>query len=660
MKKLLTKTKKILVSLLFLWAMFSFLWTSFSYAQSTDQDSISDSNTTDNSDINSIIQSKLDLMNWFLRILYILLRPLLIIAGISLDNTMVYWSFIHLDTYLRQIWNITKNFANFTLWFLVLFEILKWYFKKDWSKQIIWVIWKALIAWVLIQASWFLLWTTIDIANIMTYSVWSLPTSMWVGKNDNIQNSKIIASNVLVDLQNWNMSTDYTFGNKKLSKCVKYKWYLIWREKTSDNYSYSSNKWSTNLFWNNVRWDLCMDIMWPATVYIWTGLNTTVRNTDNYDCIIGSLKKIIDDPDNFTLDADCSYVWDEEWSLILKSQINNWAILYVWQNGFSKPSWLVDTKNTVNIKISKNNWDKRLQDVSNWWNWWNSLSSILSNTKSYSKSLVTMVNSLMNFADVWVVFNNQQVDSDTWTWLLFFIKILVMLALLIPVFILAIVLLVRIARLWLVIAFIPFFIVKWVFFKDKKVDWLDDIIWSPGEVASVIFAPVIIIFTIWISLVFLTALNKTFVWSWASSYSILNELWKNSVSDWSLNVLWWLLKVQFANASNGLSYLLIQIFGIVIMWFLVFVAIKSNKIWKSIVEKTWAEKRLWWLAKSIPIMSVKWADWKQVWVWAWAVFNNIIWWWSSWIVNKALSQVIQLQNTNFMNALQKKDDDNTN
>jgi hypothetical protein len=55
------------------------------------------------------------ILNIFLKVIYLLLRPLLVIAGLALDNTLVYASVFHLDAPLRQFRNMMKNFANFAL-----------------------------------------------------------------------------------------------------------------------------------------------------------------------------------------------------------------------------------------------------------------------------------------------------------------------------------------------------------------------------------------------------------------------------------------------------------------------------------------------------------------------------------------------------------------
>lgn len=42
-----------------------------------------------------------------------------------MTNDRVYGSILHMDIYLRKIWNIMKNFANFALIGIVLYNIIK-------------------------------------------------------------------------------------------------------------------------------------------------------------------------------------------------------------------------------------------------------------------------------------------------------------------------------------------------------------------------------------------------------------------------------------------------------------------------------------------------------------------------------------------------------
>lgn len=99
-----------------------------------------------------------------------------ILAGKLMSNDLIYWSFMHLDVFLWKTWNIMKNFANYTLWFLFLYMVIKSIIDKDWANDIIkkkltWFI----LAWVLIQASRFLIWAVVDISTIAVTAIWAIP-----------------------------------------------------------------------------------------------------------------------------------------------------------------------------------------------------------------------------------------------------------------------------------------------------------------------------------------------------------------------------------------------------------------------------------------------------------------------------------------------------
>ena len=105
---------------------------------------------------------------------------LAILAGKLMTNERVYGSFMHLDIYLWKMWNIMKNFANFALLGLLLWEIIKGITGKsklDAKKVII----NTLIAGILIQASRFLMGALLDVSSIAVSAVAAFPSSFLVG-----------------------------------------------------------------------------------------------------------------------------------------------------------------------------------------------------------------------------------------------------------------------------------------------------------------------------------------------------------------------------------------------------------------------------------------------------------------------------------------------
>jgi hypothetical protein len=72
------------------------------------------SSTTEDAQIQQMSEIN-DLFTSISSAIYALLWPVLFVAGIALDNRLVYGSFLHLDASLWTLWNIMKNFANFAL-----------------------------------------------------------------------------------------------------------------------------------------------------------------------------------------------------------------------------------------------------------------------------------------------------------------------------------------------------------------------------------------------------------------------------------------------------------------------------------------------------------------------------------------------------------------
>lgn len=115
-------------------------------------------------------------------------------AGKLMGNTFVYGEFMNFDVYLWQMWNISKNFANMAIWFMFLMYVRKIVFTPDQltgsevGKKIGWF----LLAWVLIQASWFMMGALLDIEKIATSAMGALPAL--VIQDDNSWGQKISKS----------------------------------------------------------------------------------------------------------------------------------------------------------------------------------------------------------------------------------------------------------------------------------------------------------------------------------------------------------------------------------------------------------------------------------------------------------------------------------
>lgn len=120
-------------------------------------------------DLSNILDKILKMASW-------IWIPLASLAGKFMSNDMVYASWLHMDSYLWQMWNVSKNFANFGILGLLIRETIQYVINKKNSLQKI--IGKAIIAGIAIQMSRFLMATVIDISTIATTAVGSFPASL--------------------------------------------------------------------------------------------------------------------------------------------------------------------------------------------------------------------------------------------------------------------------------------------------------------------------------------------------------------------------------------------------------------------------------------------------------------------------------------------------
>jgi len=163
-------------------------------------------------DSTNVSKDSLEMLSWLLNLFISILSWLwFIFAALAwklMTNDLVYGSFINMDKVLWLLWNIMKNFANFALWFFFVFSIVKALFssiglgKKWWEDPMTTAkntIKTTLIAWILIQMSWFLVWAAIDVSTVATAAVSSLP-SQFISSSDSFK-WKLQA--VLTDDKNW-------------------------------------------------------------------------------------------------------------------------------------------------------------------------------------------------------------------------------------------------------------------------------------------------------------------------------------------------------------------------------------------------------------------------------------------------------------------------
>lgn len=142
------------------------------------------------------------------KVVYVLLWPLIALAGLAMDNQLVYGSFMYLDAPLRKVRNIIKNLANFFLGFVFLMGVLIYAISPEKKMSMgrfkgidnpTTLIKKTLIAAVLIQASRFIMMVLVDLSTILTYTVGTIPTTV-LATTDQKANYKVMGMSMQVNL----------------------------------------------------------------------------------------------------------------------------------------------------------------------------------------------------------------------------------------------------------------------------------------------------------------------------------------------------------------------------------------------------------------------------------------------------------------------------
>ncbi len=599
----------------------------YTYAQETAVDW--STQTTSQQTLEDSLQKTKAVLDLVLKSIYMLSRPLLVIAWNAMDNSLVYWSVFHLDLPLRQFWNIMKNFANYALWFVLLYHILKSLFTRKWVWNIndantpLWIIKKILIAGVLIQASRFMVSAIVDISTVATYSIWWMPLTilkndnndensiwnqqiLWVSSTINIWNNT--QSDILDDITTYRTYWDetlYKIANCRLWSGENWK-YIIWKE---INFVLS---WTQSI---KLEKDMCV-LRWA--IYRFNEFPELEIETTN-----PTYKRTLD----LIIAANPTLTWFAECWFIIPIY---WQYQYSWWVGCNEnnpPTFLPIADFWYEW------WKTRLKSIT-----WTTVSTLIDRSKWFVWPLITIYSSALNFSQL----NQSQSSASSITFgivLEFAIKTIIWVMLVLPIWALAIIMVARIWILWMIIAFIPIIIIDHVLLSKKisgQIKALDI-----SNIIKIIFAPVLVVFGLSISLIFMSTLTNTLKQyqpdptnptAKIGNQRVMEWFWftkdtNDTPSEWechtilsmrrictNLQIWWWL---------DNISYFLINIFGIAIMWSLLFWTISMTwNIW----EKVWAwTKKIWEdFAWNIPIVPVPWAG------FVWAKHIG----WTGWLIDR--------------------------
>lgn len=465
-------------------------------------------------------------------IVYVFIWPCLAIAGLALDNSLIYGSFLHLDAALWSIWNIMKNFANFTLWFVFVFTIVKnlfaWSFGgsgDDPMQGAVKTIKRTLIAWVLVQMSWFIVAALIDLSTILIYAVWWLPLSMVWSYDHEVAKTPIMQLNT--EFNNNDVSFYYSYWWHNFSQC-----FLANKQGSDvDPKDNAILQWQT---WQEY-------IAWRKYLYMldWSEFDT-------WYCVLNGYLYKYEESSWFFGSEGSEWVYKKSWDTVSASNklylnqlieyLETWNMDIVEQEKAS--CFLINAYNKE-YTWGNNNCEEvcawywevpRNEDVFSWWVVEDqfTLDQLMENSKWWVWPFITMYSSILNYQDLVIDPGNRSV---MWNLFGLLINTFFALVLFIPMAILMILLIMRIGYLWVVVAISPILVLVEFGLDDKmkkKFTLLSDK-FKIENVLKTIFAPILVVFTVSLSIVFLTAIFETKP-NYDNAADTLNAFWIEPVS----------------------------------------------------------------------------------------------------------------------------------
>ena len=571
---------------------------------------------------NELISETMTSFRFLSQWVYLLLWPLVALAGLAMDNNLVYGAYLNLDAPLWKVWTIVKNLANFVLAFIFLYEILYYVIdperKMAKSKTPGELIKKVLTAGVLVQLSWFIMMVAVDISSVLTYTVGALPTTL-LSQTDAKMDTKVVGVSVLSNLGS--VEGKWTQDDRALS-------YYVTLSGVQNNVapckleSVKINGKEQMIIlgrefislgnWNKQEKMLPGYCFYNGSVYSYNERNneqTAEARTKAQALKVSALKGTSGD----------SILSQMSWSF----QILNLTTAFSQQQSATNAgcAWYIGPVPNTPIQWSSGSWltsgvwEKKyycLYDKGGV-----SLSELTQRATWWTGPFMALYGNMISFAHINDALSlKQQLMSAS-------LDVVFLIMLFLPLLMIVVVLFWRIFQLWLAIALSPL-IVLMKFFWDlfwglaKSLD-----IFDLDKLRSLLLAPVFIGFALSMSLMFMTILKtsihpgQTEAEKLAAKQGItsLTGMKCGDGDDKYTCDLMGFIKITFSSVVIDLYSLLIGLFGIAISWVLLFWAIKQTSFGKE-----------WWAKiqqlgedylKTMPIIPVKWTK-----VWLSAMVNT--------------------------------------
>ncbi len=521
------------------------------------------------------------------------------------------------------MWQISKNLANFALGFFVLLEIIKFAFfaQEDSVKKVFDVLKWALIAGIGIQASWLLLAIVIDISTILIVALGWLPLTLM--SNLEMGNQPVLGVQGYLNLSDTSNSQSnkvdnlvyYKWGDHTFAPCRITEWVVVgsiytWNVNEKLDFSQNGQKKQYCMLWQQNLVDI------TAMKYRSDLAADAVKQLKKYRLLTETKDS---DPDSLK-DSDNTFL-----SLMDDSQND-----FGGQNGLDyyseRADGAVDTlKNRE--RITGNNgkilnlheggigidWKEEFKDTEEW-GVGTFMSDIMEDSTTFVGPMVTLYVTLLEFSNLHTTaIGGGEAESGMAFFFEFMLKALIGLMLIVPLIVLAVVLIMRIGILWVVIAFSPFLaLLRWF----GKQDWLSKTKFTTTNIIWIIFSPVLPIFVLGLSIIFLQALSQRFYdpANQGSRESFGITIQHDEKEQMSCATIWGAMDFCYESQSddsggsiyaNLFAWLLVNIFAIGLIWSLIKLSFKWNDFTSGVVNSI--VKTAGTVAWSIPIVPLPWS-----------------------------------------------------
>lgn len=540
------------------------------------------------------------------RVIYLIMRPLLAIAGAAMDNSLVYGKIFNFTPALWKFWTMMRTFANFALWWLFLWAMFKTIFMNGSTSDLFDAL-KKLVLWaILVQVSRFAVSILIDFSTVATVSLGWLP--LYAVKDDSDYNKiSFLKPYGVFQLDQTANTLTTTAEHTVFYGCAgdPSQFYIP----CSINAGKLATKWA---------------IMDPESRENWKSQ------------FINSRKNIPLWIDWFLPATKNAYLSEET--------INNDFCVYGNSLITNTGGALLSQENIIKFREAG---VKQMQDTKCM-----TLDSMIQKSKWMSGPLFTLYASILNTSEIALTTNHKNIADLS---LEFLMRVVMSLLLAIPLLVFAVIMIMRVAYLWLIIATSPILVLLFVNKKEDSVWWWEAVkeLVNLKNILNLIFLPVIGTFAISLSVVFLSLIQRANFMRPVTIAELFDLDSPTTATTNDPNVLkkCYDLKVtklcfneSQRNAGNNIldtfSYLLINGFGLALMWTVVFAALKSSAITAKVVDSV---QKLWQTAlSSIPIPG----SWGLSFSWAKAL---------GWKLAQIPNRMVEQQNKELQNEINRVD-----